>query len=98
MNSDDLMDGWNRRLRAVRGLVVTLARETQGLRVDDHARPIGGHLELVAGTRVRYVETGYDAMRLDQAFHTVKVMSGSATGTWVDLFDSMSLGPLPWEV
>ncbi len=97
MSTDEVVDAGNARLRTVRGLEVTLARRTPALHLDDHARPTGGHLELDAGTRVRYVETRYDAMRLDQAFHTVKVMSGPATGTWAGLLDVVGPGPLPWE-
>ena len=60
MSGDHVMDGWDARLRTTRGLIITLARDAQGLRLDEHARPVGGHLELAAGTRVRYVETRYD--------------------------------------
>ena len=67
------MGGVNRRLRKVRGKVITLPCETT-------ARPHAGNLDLLrrepnlvlaAGTRVRYEETRYDAMRLDEAHHFV---------------------------
>ena len=98
MNTNDAEADWNARLRAVRGLVVTLTRETRCLRLDDRDQPIWPHLELPAGTQVQYVQTGYDPMILDRAFHTVKVLSGPVAGTRVDLFDLVSSDTLPWEV
>lgn len=97
MSTNGVTDAWGARLRAVRGLDLTLTRRTQALCLDDHSCPTGGRLELDTGTRVRYVETRYDAMRLDHAFHMAEVMSGPATGAWVDLLDVVGRGPLPWE-
>jgi hypothetical protein len=97
MRGDDVFDAWNARLGSFQDLVVVVRRETAGQRLDSRARPLGGNVEVPAGTRVLYVETRYDAMRPDQAVHTVKVVSGSGTGTWVGLFDVVGARPLPWE-
>lgn len=92
-----VVDTWDARLLSFRGVVVTLARETRCSRLDSHARPSGGPGKLPAGTRIRYVQTGYDSMRCDLALHTVEVIAGPDTGTWVDLLDAVGPGPLPWE-
>ena len=90
---------WNRRLRECKGKVITLPRETT-------ARPHAGNLDLLwrepnlvlaAGTRVRYEETRYDAMRPDEPHHLVKVVSGPAAGRWASIGDTVGPGPLPWE-
>jgi hypothetical protein len=93
----DIWNVWDSRLRAVRNQVLTLPRETQGQQLDDHARPTGVTVVLPARTQVRYGETRYDAMRLVQCWHAVKVVSGQAAGLWVGIEDSVSPGPLPWE-
>jgi hypothetical protein len=93
----DVFDAWERRLRAVGNLVLILPRETQGQRLDDHARPTSDLVVLPAATQVRYVETSYDAMRLDEAMHTVKIVSGPAAGRWAGLVSAVGPGPLPWE-
>jgi hypothetical protein len=92
-------NAWSRRLAEVRGTVVTLPRETT-------ARPLDNRLNLLwlepslmleAGTRVRYEETRYDAMRLDEAHHVLKVTSGPTAGQWISIGDTVGPGPLPWE-
>jgi hypothetical protein len=98
MNSQDATKDWDARLGQAKGLIVTLTRDTRGLRLDDRARPVGGACDLAAGTRVQYVETRhYDWHRLEEVAHKVKVMSGPSTGTWVGLLDTVGLEQLPWE-
>jgi len=93
----DTWDEWDARLQRVRNLVFDLPNETSCLKLDDQARQTHGRVVLPAGTRVRYVETTYDAMRPDRCLHQVKVLSGPAAGSWVGLPDVVGPGPLPWE-
>jgi hypothetical protein len=93
----DIWEVWRGRLHTVRNLVLTLPREIQGQQLDDQGRPTGVTVVLPAGTQVRYVQTLYDAMRLVQCWHTVKVVSGPATDLRVDIEDSVSAWPFPWE-
>lgn len=98
-NNEQAWEAWDHRLRDWRGKVVTLPRATI-------ARPHADNLDLlwsepnlvlVAGTCVRYEETRYDAMRLDDAHHFVKVESGPSAGRWASIGDTVGPGPLPWE-
>lgn len=95
----DYWADWYERLHLARGPVFDLPTETECLLLDDQARWTDpwGHVVVPAGTQVRYVETRYDAMRLDLALHTLKVLSGPNAGTWVDLRDVFGPGPLPWD-
>jgi hypothetical protein len=93
----DIWDVWDRRLREARDRILTLPRETRARRLDDRGRPTGVPVVLPAGNQVRYAGTGYDAMRLDQCWHHVEVLSGEAAGLQVDVEDSVNWGPLPWE-
>ncbi len=52
---------------------------------------------LPPGTRVRYEETRYDSMRLDEAHHMVRIQSGPSAGRWAAISDIVGPGPLPWE-
>ncbi len=89
--------GWEERLRHARGTEFDLPAETECVWLDKRARPTQVRLVLPAGTRVRYAETTYDSMRLDDALHVVKVVSGPLTGSWAGIRDLVGPGPLPWE-
>ena len=95
----DYWADWDERLHLARGVVFDLPTETGCIQLDQQARWTDpwGHVVLQAGTQVRYVETGYDAMRLDQAIHKMKVVSGPQAGSWVGLLDVVGPGPLRWE-
>jgi hypothetical protein len=92
-------EAWNRRLREFRGKVVTLPREVTARPHDDNLVLLWlePNLVLAAGTRVRFEETRYDAMRLDEAHHCVKVESGPAAGRWASIGDTVSPRQLRWE-
>jgi hypothetical protein len=93
----DGFEAWTERLHAARNLVLTLARDSHGQRLNRAAVPTGVRVLLPAGTRIRYVETRYDAMRLDQALHTVKVLAGAEAGAWIGIDDLVGSDALPWK-
>jgi len=97
--SEQNWEAWDARLRAVRGAVVGLAGAVSAWPADQSGRPLpyGPSLELPPGTRVRYAETRYDAMRLEEAHHLVRVESGPDAGRWAHIPDVAGPGPLPWE-
>jgi hypothetical protein len=88
---------WEERLRRAKDTEFELPAEIECVRLDQRARPTQGRTLLAAGTRVRYAETTYDGMRLDEALHAVKVVSGPLTGAWAGIPDIVGPDPLPWE-